>query len=242
MQIRKTKISIAVLCLVLGIMLAVVFQSTRYYNAAKVPERAEDLLIQIKIAMKEKVSLEQKSILLSKQLTNTENNAQVLTDLQKEFEITNLTVGLVPVEGPGIKIIVSDNPKDLATGDNPNSYLVHDEHLLLITNELKAAGAEAISINNQRITAMSEIRCAGTLINVNGIAIGPPFTLQAIGDPDLLYSTIIAKNGELEYLNASGLKTSVVKMESMTLPAALKRTLKIDLGKPALQKQIFKEQ
>lgn len=214
--------SIAVVCLVLGIMLSVQFQTTNYYKDAMIPERAEDLTSQIKTVSKEKAVLEQKADSLIVQLTNSTNYNQAMADLQKELQVANLAVGFVSVEGPGIIITVSDDPKDLTPGDDPNDYLIHDNDLLQLTNELKAAGAEAISINNQRITAMSEIRCAGTLINVNGVKIGPPYVLKAIGNPDVLYGMMKSKNGYLEILNMYELKTSIEKLENVNIPA-LKR-------------------
>ena len=213
--------SIAIVCLVLGIMLSVQFQTTRYYKGTNVPERAEDLTIQIKTVSKEKEALEQKADALIVQLNNSTNYNQAMADLQKEVQIANLAAGFVSVEGPGIIITVNDNP-NLKPGDDPNGYLIHDNDLLQLTNELKAAGAEAISINNQRITAMSEIRCAGPLTNVNGVKTGPPYVLKAIGNPDVLYGMMKSKNGYLEILNMYELKTSIDKFDNVSIPA-LKR-------------------
>ncbi len=213
--------SIAVVCLVLGIMLSVQFQTTNYYKDAMIPERAEDLTSQIKTVSKEKAILEQKADSLMVQLTNSTNYNQAMADLQKELQVANLAVGFVSVEGPGIIITVNDKP-NLKPGDDPNGYLIHDNDLLQLTNELKAAGAEAISINNQRITAMSEIRCAGPLTNVNGVKTGPPYVLKAIGNPDVLYGMMRSKNGYLEILNMYELKTSIDKFDNVSIPA-LKR-------------------
>jgi uncharacterized protein YlxW (UPF0749 family) len=59
---------------------------------------------------------------------------------------------------------------------------------LKIVNEMRVSGAEAISVNDERITAMSEIRCAGTTILVNLNKIAPPFVIKATGNPQLLES------------------------------------------------------
>lgn len=218
----SAQISIAIVCLVLGIMLSTQFQASRYYNVTSVPERVEDLSSQIRMAAREKEALELKADSLMVQLNNSKNYDQALADLERDLETANLTAGFIPVEGPGVIITVSDNPNEPAPDDDPNNYLVHDQHLLLLTNELKAAGAEAISINKQRITAMSEIRCAGTLINVNGVKIGPPFTVQAIGDADVLYGVMMSKNGYMQYLNMYGLSSSIEKSEDMRIPALKK--------------------
>ncbi len=217
---KGAQISIALVCLMLGIMMSVQYKTTTYYNATMVPERAEDLASQINTVTKEKKALEQKAESLSEQLKNVKNNEQALQDLKKELQNAKQAVGMVPLEGPGIEIILNDNPNSLEPGANPNSYLIHDEDLLLVVNDLKVAGAEAISINDQRITAMSEIRCAGTLILINQVSIGPPFVIRAIGNPDELYGAMSSKSGSLDLLSISGLKTSMERLDSVNIPAS----------------------
>jgi len=215
----SAQMSIAVVCLVLGIMLSVQFQTSRYYKVTLVPERIEDLTSQIKTILKEKDALEQKAASLNVQLSNSQDYNQAMTDLQNELKNTNQTVGFTPVEGPGIIITVDDNPKSFSPDEDPNLYLVHDKNLLILTNELKAAGAEVISINNQRIVAMSEIRCAGTLIIINGAKTGAPFIVKVIGNPDVLYGVMKSENGYLEILNTWGYNTSIEKSENIRIPA-----------------------
>lgn len=219
---RSSQLSIGLVCLLMGILLSVQFQTTKHYKVTQAAERAEDLISQIKTVTKEKQSLEQQLATMTKQIQNSNNNDQALSDLRKDLQKAELAVGLVPVEGPGIIITLNDNDNSdiLAPGDDPNDYLIHDQYLLMVANELKVAGAEAISINNQRISAMTEIRCAGTLINVNRVAIGPPFTIKAIGNPDVMYGTMTAKNGQLEYLNLIGVMTRVEKSEKVNIPAS----------------------
>jgi len=64
----------------------------------------------------------------------------------------------------------------------------------MIINDLRAAGAEAISINNQRVLSTSEIKCGGPIIRINGRSVGSPFYIKAIGDPKLLSAAINAPN------------------------------------------------
>ena len=65
-------------------------------------------------------------------------------------------------------------------------YIIHDDDLLRVINELRAAGAEAIAINGERIVAMSEIRCAGPTLSVNNNRSAPPYEIKAIGNPNNL--------------------------------------------------------
>lgn len=222
MRTIRAQWSVAVICFVLGIMLSVQFQTTRYYQINMLPERVEDLTSQIKTVSKEKAALEQEVNSLTTQLTNSQNYNQAMADLQKELVNANLAVGYIPVQGPGVVISIDDNPKSLTPEDDPYFYIVHDVNLLILTNELKATGAEAISINNQRITAMSEIRCAGNLIIVNGIKIGPPYVINVIGNSDVLYGIMKSKNGHLESLNIRGFITAIDKSDNITIPALIR--------------------
>lgn len=218
MQKLSAHWSIAGVCLILGIMLSVQFQATRHFNAIFLPERTEDLTGQINTIAREKSALEQKAASLTRQIKNSRDYNQALADLQKELENANLAVGFTPVEGPGIIIIVDDNPA-YNPEDDPNIYLIHDQALMQLANDLMAAGAEAISINGQRIVAMSEFRCAGTLININGVKTGAPFTLKVIGNPDILYGMMKSNQGYLAYLDMRGYKTSIEKADQLRLPA-----------------------
>lgn len=79
-----------------------------------------------------------------------------------------------------MEVTVADSGKILEPGVNPNLYLVHDEDILKVVNELRAAGAEAISINGQRLIANSEIICSGPTIRVNRRPLAPPFVIKAL--------------------------------------------------------------
>lgn len=219
MKSKGAQISIAIVCMVLGIMLAVQFKTTGYYKASLVPARAEDLASQLDTVTKDRNALMQKVAGLNEQLQNIRNNDQALADLQKELQSANVSAGLTPVQGPGVVITLSDNPRSLQPGEDPNNLLVHDYEILEIVNELKASGAEAISINDQRMIAMTEIRCAGTTIVVNQNRIGSPFVIKAIGNPDLLESGMNIQGGALTSLQFSGIQTNLKKSELLKIPA-----------------------
>ncbi len=89
-------------------------------------------------------------------------------------------------------------------GARSKLILIHDEDLLKLVNELKAAGAEAITVNEQRVVASTEIRCAGPTISVNNNRISPPYVIQAIGDPAGLESALKMRGVALLKLCNSG--------------------------------------
>lgn len=116
----------------------------------------------------------------------------IIDVLVEDIKYNKIHSGLSPLEGPGIKIIMYDNPEERDLGFNLNDDLIHDIDILTIINDLRIAGAEAISINGERVVSNSEIKCAGPTIRINGRSSGTPFVLKAIGDPALLHASVNA--------------------------------------------------
>ena len=220
MRSKGAQLSIAIVCIVLGIMLAVQFKTTQRYEDNNLStSRVEDLTQELNTVTEERDTLAQEVISLRAKLENARETDQAMADMQAEVKKANLYAGLVPVTGPGIILTINDSNRALQNEENISSGLVHDQDLLMIVNELKASGAEAISVNGERIAAMSEIRCAGTTILINWNKIAPPFSIKAIGDPDMLESGIMIKNGYLESLKLLGFPINIQKSDKVEIPA-----------------------
>ena len=100
-------------------------------------------------------------------------------------DITRLRTrtGYGPVRGPGVRLVVGDS----ASGDET----VRDEDLALLVNGLWTAGAEAIAINDERLTPLTYIQNSGPAINVNSQPLVPPYTVEAIGDQRTLQADLL---------------------------------------------------
>lgn len=132
--------------------------------------------------------------------------------IEKEFNQTNILLGLTDVTGPGIIVTLSNN-----STKNIDAY-----DLLELVNELRLAGAEAISINDERIVAMSDIVDINySFIVVNGNRISSPYVVKAIGDQTYLESGLTAK----EY----GYMDNIIKGNGKT--ATLERADNIEIPK-----------
>ena len=94
---------------------------------------------------------------------------------------------------------------------------MHDTDLISIVNELKNAGAEAISINDQRIVSNTVIECIGTVIKINGQRVGAPFTIRAIGMPELLKNTY-RNGGYLKVLEGDRIQVDFKTSDNITIP------------------------
>ena len=134
------------------------------------------------------------------------------------MEDLRLKAGLTALEGSGVIVRMDDSKSDLRKGENPNLYVIHDEDILRIVNELRAAGAEAISINGQRLIATSEIRCAGPTLSVNNVRSAPPFEIIAIGDKNSLESSIKMRGGVEDALKVWGIQIEVQGVENVYIP------------------------
>ena len=154
--------------------------------------------------------------------TNSTQNNTELTELENTIKQGNKILGLSEVTGHGLIITVDDNDK-IALNEwlfDPNYLIVHDTDLINIVNELKNAGAEAISINDQRIVTTSAIECDGNVIKINGVKLGAPFEIKAIGFPETLIN-IDRFGGYTQILRETRkLKVSVEKSdkEKITIP------------------------
>ena len=143
------------------------------------------------------------------------------TDLQNATELNENKniLGQTEVKGSGIIVKLDDN-RDLDSSQvlNVSNLLVHEGDLLKIVTELFNAGADAISINGQRITSNTSILCDGNIIRINGEKTGVPLTINAIGYPERLYYAMVRPGGYLELMARDGVKIEVEKSEDLTIP------------------------
>ncbi|MBO5478511.1 MAG: DUF881 domain-containing protein [Clostridia bacterium] len=137
------------------------------------------------------------------------------TSVQKQEELKkiNTYLGLTDVEGEGIIITLRDNTTSLISSAN---NLVHDGDLRAVVNELKNNGAEAISINDQRIVPTTAITCAGTVIQVNDEIVGSPFVIKAIGDKNMI-NNVMRSGGWLDLLTDYGISVEVKKSDNIKI-------------------------
>ena len=140
---------------------------------------------------------------------------------EQELQENNKILGLTDVSGQGLIVTLQDNQNvtldTIGALDNISYYLVHDEDLRIIVNELKNAGAEAISINDQRIVHTTSITCDGNVILVNNIKLSSPFTIKAIGNSASLSGALLRPGGYIETLNSTGIITNVKKSDNIKI-------------------------
>lgn len=141
-------------------------------------------------------------------------------DRDREIVGLRMAAGLLPLTGKGVRITLSDSEKKLKEYEDPIFYIVHYDQLELLINELWAAGAEAVSINNYRIGNTSGFSCAGTTILVDTKRLAPPYLVEAIGDPNNLKNALMMPGGFVEQqLLSFNLKFIIEPVDELNIPA-----------------------
>lgn len=187
-KLSKKEKSIIMFCMVLlGIILAMqtrtVYTNRMQEEAEKQEElneyigKIDELNEQVQSLLSDITTLKDEYTM---HLKNLEKNEPVfyarLKALNDSLREARLYAGLSDVTGPGIEIRIDD-------GDY---WIVHDNYLYELVNELRAAGAQAISVNDKRVISVTEFLCIGPSIRVNDEGVFPPFVIKAIGDPNVL--------------------------------------------------------
>lgn len=225
---KKEKFFMFLIFLVLGIMVSTQFRSAEMQRSHNInQQRAEDLVEKLKTSEKEKTALQER-------VKKLEETGAGNSDPKETFAM-KMRAGEVTMQGPGVEVTLDDSKVPAKQGEDPNLYIIHDDDLLRILNELRAAGAEAISLNDQRILDISEVRCAGPTVSVNNTRFSPPYVVRAIGDPKRLESALRLRGGVVETLKFWGITVDVIKKDQVTVPA-FEGTRHYEFAKPKEEK------
>lgn len=147
-------------------------------------------------------------------------NKDVIKTMEKDLKDLKKFYGNSDVEGPGIKITINDRHKPVYIDeDDLRNSITHDTDLLDTVNDLRAAGAEAISINGKRILANTAITCEGPVIEINNEPIVPPFEILAIGDPDGLLYALSLDDSAYSYMKFRMLNLKTERLTNIKIPA-----------------------
>ncbi len=182
-------------------------------------QRAEELSVLLKVTEQERDSLKEEIAELRDRIAEILAGESQVKVLQDELQKARVLAGLTELKGPGVVLEMNDSQKPLAAGQDPNLLIIHDDDILQVINEMFGAGAEAVAVNGQRIVSITEIRCAGNVIMVNGTRVAPPFKIAAIGDPETLCGGLKFPGGVVDGLSLWGIEVKVKPQEEITVPA-----------------------
>ena len=204
---------------IMGLMLTIQFRATQQFKLNVPVQRAKELTTLLE---KVRVDRQDLKVKVEKLRADLDQAAQGphLSDQKSKLETARIEAGVSKVAGKGVEVTLNDSNVALQPDENPNLYVLHDEDVLKVLNELKASGAEAISINDQRLLATSEVRCVGPTILVNKTKrLAPPFVIYAIGDPVTMETSLRMRGGVIESLKVWGIQVNVKQQDRVVVPA-----------------------
>ncbi len=181
--------------------------------------RAEELAALVSQAEANRALLESELARLRAQLAEYERltaQGQALSEaLLAEIRHYRQVLGLDPVRGSGLEVA-------LVPGELPGIPLaaaVQALDLAGLVNELWASGAEAVAVNGRRVLSRSAYRQSGNRVLVDGVPLGPPFVVQAIGPADLMEAALQVRGGYVDGLRAVGVAVRIRRQAQLKLPA-----------------------
>jgi uncharacterized protein YlxW (UPF0749 family) len=158
-------------------------------------------------------------------LSHQVDDSQV-SELQREVDALREPAGLAPVAGPGLTVVLTDAPKseiDKAGDDgvSVDELVVHQQDIQAVVNALWAGGAEAMTIQGQRVVSTTGIKCVGNTVVLHGVPYSPPYRIAAIGEPAALQASLAASDyidAYLTVVESHGLGYDVTPSDRLELP------------------------
>lgn len=199
----KTQLALTLVFVILGFLVAYQYKQLKDPVKQLTVQETEDLLQEIDILKAEKENLISQTSELQASLKSYEENAastgSMNKTLKEQLDNTRLILGMVDVKGPGISMTLT--PASTVLSPTGVEYLT-DVELVYILNELNYAGAEAISINDIRVSIQTGIKSSSNnsyiLINDEKISPREAITIRAIGDKEKLIGAL-SFNGAMDY-------------------------------------------
>ena len=231
----SSRFVLTAVCVSIGVLLAVQIRSAGNLTSAVPDLRTSEMRVMLMDAMRQNQILQEDLAGLRRKVRDYElsltEGEGALGLLRTELDRARLLAGITPVRGPGLIITLSDSKRSPVHGDDPTLFIIHDEDILELVNVLRAAGAEALSVNGERLLASTEIHCAGPAISINNTRVAAPFEITAIGNPATMESSLRMRGGIVETLGYFGMEIAITQHTTLEVPG-FTRPLRFEWAKP----------
>jgi len=237
----KAQIALGVVCAVLTFAIAIQIPSVNQNTKSEVnktSQRIEELQLELGKEIKNNKDLTEQYQLAQSELAqyreSAANNSDAAKVMLEQLTRSEMLSGLTAVEGAGIIVTIADSTAEQMPGETiaeKEMLIIHDSDLRMTISELAAAGAEAYSINGERIISTTPIRCVGPVITVNEKKMAPPYVITVIGDPKTLEAAVNMRGGLKDMFESVGNICTVSTHERLVVPA-YNRAIKFDYAKP----------
>ena len=217
------QIVVALVCAVLGFLLTYQFKQLNMANNGSIHYDSADILSEIENLRKEKEDLQKNNEILSEELKMLEDAAakegEIEGEIKKQLDNARMQIGLLDVRGPGIVITLTLKNSVFGTNGTQTINTVSEEEIVNLINSLWYAGAEAISINEMRITPQTGIKMAGSSISIGSAGRVDPnseIVIKAIGDKNNL-NIAVNYPGLLDYGALKSYNSDVKQIDDITI-------------------------
>ena len=157
---------------------------------------------------------------INKYKKDDKKQEKVLNTMKEQLNDYGMVTGLTKVSGPGILLEINDGNIDKETDDafKTKSKIFHDNDMALVLNDLRKAGAEAISINSHRVISNTGVICNWAFLGFNDdVTEYAPFYIYAIGDPDVLESALLDEESYIKKLMFRELSVKIEKKDNIVI-------------------------
>lgn len=221
MKKKSETILLSITSFVLTLAIMVQIKTVTYNGTTISANKTESSLKTQVLKMKEKyenqyLKLEEKEEELESVRKLVSSDDEELKNIENLIKKYNTIIGNTDVSGPGVIITLSDGDTDFNALE-PSNMLIHAENVIAVINELKNAGAEAISVNGERIVNATAIPCDGNVIMINGTKKTSPIQIMAIGPVEVM-STLNRAGGTLEQFTLLGKKIDFKRSQNIEIP------------------------
>lgn len=148
--------------------------------------------------------------------------AAVPAELPDDTEVARQAT-LAPVTGPAVAVTLTDAPLSVRPeGVDEDLLVVHQQDIQAVANALWAGGAEAMTIQGQRVSARTGIKCVGNTVVLDSVPYAPPYVIVAIGDVARLEAALESSDylrTYRDYVDAYRLGWAVERRPSVAMPA-----------------------
>jgi uncharacterized protein YlxW (UPF0749 family) len=223
--------AVAIGCALIGFTLVVAYIHT-HRGAPEAAKVHDSLVSRVRTAQHQVEQLAAQAQRLNGALTTLRDQGlSGDVPLSRRLDRDQLLAGQTAAVGPGLQVVLKEPPAATATsqsgrgGSDPGgaTNILSDRDVRSVVNELWADGAEAISVNDVRLTPTSAIRFAGDAVLVDFAPITAPFTIRAIGNADDLATGFASSATASRYqtlASADGIGFQFTEHKKLTLPAS----------------------
>lgn len=216
----RGRIATVLVCLLAGLMITVSAIAARGEDLRSDREgNMRDLIVS---QAKRNEELRSQSSELSGEVSRLTDAATGDDDLTGEVAAAEGHAGLTAVSGPGVRVTLDDAPLDVKpAGVDDDDLVVHQQDIQAVVNALWSGGAEAMTIQGQRVISTTGVKCVGNTVVLDGVPYAPPYVIEAIGDLDAL-QVALDTNPTIQiyrqYVAAYGLGYSVERVQELEAP------------------------